>query len=191
MRDHLFFINPQSYVCYNKQLAKGIGHVETIILQHLIDMQNHVKEFYHSEKHGDFFFPIRLEEIEDDTGIHRNEIEHAMQRLQFLGFIQRQLLDIPAHPHVKIFQKNIIEIFNFLTQPTDAKSFRFDLQNKLNDSKSLGVKGLRGTKHREKVRATKTYKSKREKFNSEKLNSILPENDFKGKELTVSDQKKK
>lgn len=162
MREILHFINPDNYLVINRNLAKGIGPIPTIVLAEMYRIMMNTQEFKSSPKHGDGFFYFDVREMEDHLGIARTEIEHALERLAFIGMIKMNVIGFNNQRHYKLLPEIISEIYTHLTKPVDQHTFRFDIQNLLTESKALSVKRLKEESNKIRTKDEFRYKKKQQ-----------------------------
>jgi biotin operon repressor len=75
------FMSKNSYWTINKKLAREIGLVETLVLQHIIDLQSVFEK-------TEIFQPVN--EMADELGLSEYSIKQAVGKLKSLGLIEVQ-----------------------------------------------------------------------------------------------------
>jgi hypothetical protein len=97
-------LGSQAYWTINKQLAKTIGLKATLLLQHLIDLED---SFFN----GTYFYQ-QADRLSKDLGLSLFQIRNAKKVLIKYDLIEVVLRGVPAKDHFKLHED---KIFNLLT----------------------------------------------------------------------------
>lgn len=106
-------IGNQAHWTLNKELVKKIGIAETLVLQHLIDLQANIFE-------GEFY--QQIDRIADELTLGEWKIKECLKTLKELGCIEIVKKGMPAKNYYKVVGKRILEIINTELQPVSRKS---------------------------------------------------------------------
>jgi hypothetical protein len=98
----LKLLSSDSYIAYNKQLAKEVGVDEAIVFGELCSICNiHGEEFYF-EQHR----------IIDETCLTEYRIRNALKNLQDFGLVSVTKKGLPAKNHYSLNEKVLVEIIS-------------------------------------------------------------------------------
>ena len=93
----------QSHWTLNKELVKKIGIAETLVLQHLIDLQENVFE-------GEFYQQIGR--IADELTIGEWKVKECLKTLKEYGLIDIVKKGMPAKNYYKVYGKAVLEMIS-------------------------------------------------------------------------------
>jgi DNA-binding transcriptional regulator GbsR (MarR family) len=125
-----------SFWMVNKTLTKKIGIQQTVILQHLIDLQNNVfggKEFFQQQ-----------ERLMEEFNLSRRQISQSIDELITLELITCNKKGVPAKNYYFVQEQKVMEL---LSNNTSTESDSDNIQS--NDVKSVEV--IDNTSNIEKV----------------------------------------
>lgn len=108
MLNILHLLSQDSFIVYNKHIAKLIGIEESIMLGYLIYKHNYFYERGELDADG-YFFNI-AEDRERETSLTRRKQDGAIKALETSGFILTKLQGNPAKKHFKICTNKIVQI---------------------------------------------------------------------------------
>jgi DNA-binding Lrp family transcriptional regulator len=95
------FIGNQAHWTLNKELVKKIGLAETLILQHLIDLQENIFE-------GEFY--QQQERISQELSLSDWTVKNGIKTLKEAGLIEVIKKGMPSKNYYKVFPKAVIEL---------------------------------------------------------------------------------
>lgn len=123
-------ISNNAHWTINKHLARQIGLIETLILQHLVDLQS---VFERSE-----IFQSQLE-MAEELGITEYSIKQAIPKLQSFGLITVEKKGIPYKNYYTVNEENVkVLIFtDNLTSEVDPPNQLVEGISKLNSTEQL------------------------------------------------------
>lgn len=96
-------IGNQAHWTLNKELVKKIGIAETLVLQHLIDLQENIFE--------DEFYQ-QIGRISDELTLGEWKVKECLKTLKELGCIDIVKKGMPAKNYYKVFGKKVLEIIS-------------------------------------------------------------------------------
>jgi biotin operon repressor len=107
------FMSKNSYWTINKKLAREIGLIETLVLQHIIDLQS---VFERTE----IFQPIN--EMSDELGLSEYAVKLAIGKLKSLGLIEVQRKSVGYKNFYKVNEDSVLELANGAEQLTSESN---------------------------------------------------------------------
>ncbi len=102
-------MSKNSYWTINKKLAREIGLVETLVLQHIIDLQSVFEK-------TEIFQPVN--EMADELGLSEYSIKQAVGKLKSLGLIEVQRKSVGYKNFYKVNEEAVLELANGAEQLT-------------------------------------------------------------------------
>ena len=108
MLNILQLLSQDSFIVYNKHIAKHIGIEEAILLGYLIYKHNYFFDRNELDQEG-YFFNI-AEDRERETSLTRRKQDRAIKELEKQDFIETKLQGNPAKKHFKICTNKIVQI---------------------------------------------------------------------------------
>lgn len=106
-------MSKNSYWTINKKLAREIGLIETLVLQHIIDLQS---VFERTE----IFQPIN--EMSDELGLSLYAVKQAVGKLKSLGLIDVQRKSVGFKNFYKVNEEAVLELANGAEQLTSESN---------------------------------------------------------------------
>lgn len=115
-------IRQDAYISINKELARTIGLVETVLYSELVSKYKYWKD--REQLTEEEWFYCTSEQLEHDTATTRKKRETAIRNLKKHGLIETKRIGLPAKTHYKITSK----IYELLNQGTNknAQNVRTD-----------------------------------------------------------------
>lgn len=106
-------IGNQAHWTLNKELVKKIGIAETLVLQHLIDLQANIFE-------GEFY--QQIDRISEELTLGEWKVKECLKTLKELGCIEIVKKGMPAKNYYKVIGKRILDIINSELPQVSRKS---------------------------------------------------------------------
>ena len=115
----------QAHWNLNKELVKKIGIAETLVLQHLIDLQENIFE--------DEFYQ-QIGRLADELTLGEWKVKECLKTLKELGCIDIVKKGMPAKNYYKVFGKRVLEIISDELQQEGRKSTHLSEEVQLDEN---------------------------------------------------------
>jgi len=96
-------IGNQAHWTLNKELVRKIGLTETLVLQHLIDLQENIFE-------GEFY--QQIDRIAEELTIGEWKVKECLKSLKEYGLIDIVKKGMPAKNYYKVYGKAVLEVIS-------------------------------------------------------------------------------
>ena len=150
-----------SFITYNKQIAKVVGVNEAIVFGNLCSISNRFEDeefFYHQEK------------IIEDTSLSERAVRIAIKNLEDAGLIKVVKRGMPARYWYRINVESIAEIFNIVSTSgvksvtTCGVKSDTTINNKINNNKIIDNTKVLSIKKEKIIKKEKKYLEKDKEY---------------------------
>jgi hypothetical protein len=131
----------ESYWMINKSICRKIGAIESLILQHFIDLQFKLfggKEFFQQQ-----------ERIMNEFGLTEHQVRKTIQTLEKLGLINIVKKGLPAKYFYSINEDEVIKLLGTSTESDSDKINSNEVEDSKTTTTTTKVKKVREIKEKE------------------------------------------